>query len=164
MDYQLKAVSTDEDILQLEALAHEIWNQHFVPIIGQSQVDYMLGKFQSFAPMKQHISEGMNYYMLSVGGENVGYCGFKKDGERVFLSKLYLKIAHRGKGFSKIMLEKVKQFAAENSLKAVYLTVNRHNDDTIAVYKHMGFEVIDSVVADIGNGFVMDDYIMQLEY
>ena len=43
--------------------------------------------------------------------------------------------------------------------KSVYLTVNKHNDRAVAVYKKIGFELTDSVVTDIGSGFVMDDYI-----
>ena len=82
----------------------------------------------------------------------------------MFLSKLYVKLEYRGNGLSKLMLENIRQFASENNLKAVYLTVNKHNDDTISIYRHLGFEVIDSVVSDIGSGFVMDDYIMQLNY
>lgn len=164
MDYEIKPVLSDTEIQSLEVLAKEIWNQHFVPIIGQAQVDYMLEKFQSFDPVKKQISEGMHYFMVFADGENVGYCGYKIDGNRVFLSKLYVKLAFRGNGLSRLMIEHIRQFASENNLKAVYLTVNKHNDDTISIYRHMGFEVIDSVVSDIDNGFVMDDYIMQLNY
>lgn len=160
----IKAVVSDDEIYQLENLAREIWNQHFVPIIGQAQVDYMLEKFQSFIPMKKQISNGMYYYMINYDGENVGYCGFKRDENRVFLSKIYVKLAHRGNGFSKMLFEKVRGFAVKNNLNAVYLTVNKHNDNTISIYKHMGFKVIDSVVTDINSGFVMDDYIMQLNF
>lgn len=48
MIYKIDTVDSDDKICQLEKLAKEIWNQHFVPIIGQDQVDYMLNKFQSF--------------------------------------------------------------------------------------------------------------------
>lgn len=164
MNYEIKPVISDDEILSLETLAKEIWNQHFVPIIGQAQVDYMLEKFQSYEPIKKQISEGMHYFMLFSGGEKAGYCGYKMDGNRVFLSKLYVKLEYRGNGLSKLMLENIRKFASENNLKAVYLTVNKHNDDTISIYRHLGFEVIDSVVSDIGSGFVMDDYIMQLNY
>ena len=164
MNYEIKPVISDDEILSLETLSKEIWNQHFVPIIGQAQVDYMLEKFQSYEPIKKQISEGMHYFMLFSGGEKAGYCGYKMDGNRVFLSKLYVKLEYRGNGLSKLMLENIRKFASENNLKAVYLTVNKHNDDTISIYRHLGFEVIDSVVSDIGSGFVMDDYIMQLNY
>lgn len=164
MEYNIREIKTDSDIKELEALAKEIWNQHFVPLIGQAQVDYMLDKFQSFNAMKQQISEGMNYRLISVDGNNAGYCGYKKDGDRVFLSKLYVKLEYRGKGLSRLLLDTVRRFAEQNGLGALYLTVNKHNDDTIAIYKHIGFKVIDSVVTDIDGGFVMDDYIMQLDF
>lgn len=162
MNCDIKRISNDNEIQALELLAFEIWNQHFVPIIGQAQVDYMLEKFQSFEAMRRQIAEGMSYLVLSIDGDDAGYCGFKADGERVFLSKLYLKIKFRGRGYSKLFLSYIKNFAKENGLNAVYLTVNKHNYDTINIYKHIGFEIIDSVVSDIGNGFVMDDYILQL--
>lgn len=163
-DPEIKPVLSEEEILSLESLAKEIWNQHFVPIIGQEQVDYMLEKFQSSEAIKRQISEGMHYFMVQADGENAGYCAYKIDGNRVFLSKLYVKLEYRGNGLGKLMLENIRQFASENDLKAVYLTVNKHNDDTISIYHHLGFQVIDSVVSDIGGGFVMDDFIMQLTY
>ena len=48
-------------------------------------------------------------------------------------------------------------------LHSVYLTVNKYNTGSIEVYRHLGFEIADSAVTDIGNGYVMDDYIMQRE-
>ena len=56
-------------------------------------------------------------------------------------------------------LEKVFEEGRAFGKKQVYLTVNKHNDHAIAVYKKTGFKVIDEVVTDIGNGYVMDDYI-----
>ena len=44
--------------------------------------------------------------------------------------------------------------------KAIYLTVNKYNP-SYQIYRHLGVEAIDSVVTDIGEGYVMDDYIMQ---
>ena len=47
--------------------------------------------------------------------------------------------------------------------KSISLTVNKYNTDSIKAYEKMGFEKIDSVVMDIGNGYVMDDYVMKKE-
>ena len=44
----------------------------------------------------------------------------------------------------------------------MYLTVNKGNELAIRAYEGTGFETIDAVVTDIGEGFVMDDYIMEL--
>ena len=54
-----------------------------------------------------------------------------------------------------------KRIAKERNLKAVWLTVNRNNSHAIEVYKHKGFIITRTQVADIGNGFVMDDYIFE---
>jgi ribosomal protein S18 acetylase RimI-like enzyme len=40
------------------------------------------------------------------------------------------------------------------------LAVNKRNEKAIAAYRKQGFAVRDSVCVDIGNGFVMDDFIM----
>ena len=47
-------------------------------------------------------------------------------------------------------------------MKAIYLTCNKHNEHSLAVYRKKGFKVIDEAETDIGQGFIMDDYIMEL--
>lgn len=159
MDISIRRVE-QADVPVLAALADEIWHQHFTPIIGAKQVDYMLDWFQDEEAMTRQLQEGMIYHMAYAGGEPIGYCGCKLEEDRLFLSKLYVKKAFRGRGIGRMLFNRACSFGAGK--RAVYLTVNKHNDDTIAIYKKMGFLVIDSVVSDIGNGFVMDDYIMEL--
>ena len=43
----------------------------------------------------------------------------------------------------------------------MYLTVNKYNELAIRAYVGKGFETIDSVETDIGEGFIMDDFVMQ---
>lgn len=87
----------------------------------------------------------------------------KPDGNRLFLSKLYLHEKSRGKGLSSILLRKAIEFAEKLDKKAIYLTCNKYNRNSLDIYKAKGFAAIDSVKTDIGNGFIMDDYIMQLD-
>jgi len=159
MEITLKRVE-QADVPALAALASEIWHQHFTPIIGAEQVEYMLDWFQDEEAMTRQLAEGMIYHMVYAGDEPVGYCGCKLEEDRLFLSKLYVKKAFRGQRIGRLLFDRACSFGSGK--RAVYLTVNKHNDDTIAIYKKMGFSVIDSVVSDIGNGFVMDDYIMEL--
>ncbi len=157
----IKEVRTKEQIAETAVLAEEIWTQHFTPIIGSGQVKYMLDKFQSTEAIENQIeNEGYTYLIVSDNGNLIGYTGFKKDGNRMFLSKLYIKKTHRGKGISRLMLNEI--INRSGGLEGIYLTVNKHNDNTIEIYRHMGFKEIDSVVTDIGSGYVMDDYIFEL--
>lgn len=160
MEITTRRAAGEADVKILAALADEIWRQHFTPIIGEGQVAYMLDKFQDAEAMAAQMADGYIYIILYVDGVASGYCACRREEERLFLSKLYVRQSCRGKGLGRRLFDEA--CACGGGLRAVYLTVNKHNDHTIAAYKKMGFVVVDSVVNDIGNGYVMDDYIMEM--
>ncbi len=51
--------------------------------------------------------------------------------------------------------------ARRRGSNAVRLNVNKHNLKSIAAYRKHGYAVIETVVAAIGGGYVMDDYVME---
>ncbi|SHM66834.1 GNAT family N-acetyltransferase [Ruminococcus flavefaciens] len=161
MAVTIKKVESDTELEELAVLADEIWHECFINIISIGQIDYMVEKFQSYEAMTKQIAEQYySYYAVREDGELCGYMGVKPEKDsRFFLSKLYLRKDKRGKGIASQMLARVFEGAKACGKKQVYLTVNKHNDRAIAVYKKVGFKVIDEVVTDIGNGYVMDDYI-----
>lgn len=156
--------TNDDQLRDLSILAEEIWREHFTPILPDGQVDYMLDKFQSFTAMKrQTTSEAYTYYQLIDDDKLIGYFAVKPDGDRLFLSKLYLHRSCRGKGFARVAMGKIKEICKDSGFDKIWLTVNRYNTHTITVYKHLGFKIFDECATDIGGGFVMDDYFMELE-
>lgn len=161
MCLQLKNVQSPEEIKIAAALADEIWHQHYGALLGTEQVDYMVEKFQSESAISKQIAEGTAYVLAVDRGEPVGFCAYHPENERMFLSKIYLRKDARGKGIARQFLNLVEQQAAKLGLPAVYLTVNKENSGSIAVYKAMGFRIIDAVKTPIGGGFFMDDYVMQ---
>lgn len=159
----INRVETDGKLRDVAELAEKIWHEFFPVILSEEQIDYMVEKFQSYDAMKEQVAN-QDYCYFAVS-DNDGLCGYiavkpEKD-SRFFLSKLYLKSDRRGKGIASEMLKRVFSEAEKAGKTSVYLTVNKYNDHAVNVYKKKGFEVIDSVVTDIGNGFVMDDYIME---
>ena len=46
--------------------------------------------------------------------------------------------------------------------KRIRLTVNKYNDKSIAAYEKLGFIKKHEVVFDIGKGYSMDDFEMEL--
>lgn len=151
---------TDEELKEIAALAEEIWNQHFVRIIGKEQVDYMVDKFQSYPALKKQTEEGYEYYRLFCGEQPAGYMGIHAEKDALFLSKLYIRQDCRGKHLATGALKFLVTLCQERGLKKIWLTCNKHNDHTLAIYDHLGFQITDEQIADIGNGFVMDDYIL----
>ena len=162
MNLSLQQVATSEDIEAVARLASEIWSEHYVSIITTEQIDYMVEKFQSVRAITDQIErQGYEYYLMQADGRNVGYMGVKPEEAKLLLSKFYLLKAHRGQGYASQAMSFLEELCKERALSAMWLTVNRHNASSIAVYEKKGFRTVRTQVADIGGGYVMDDYIME---
>ena len=152
---------TPEDIARLAKLADEIWHQHFTPIIGEAQVNYMVDKFQSAPALADQIRDGYEYFMLFYDDVFSGYTGVHEENGSLFLSKLYIHERARGKHISTAAFQHLVDLCKDRSLDKIWLTCNKHNTHTLSVYEHLGFVTTKSQVTNIGNGFVMDDYILE---
>ena len=160
-EFNILPVTTDTQIKDIAALAALIWNEHFTPIIGQNQVDYMLDKFQSYPALKTQIVDGYHYFQLFFKQTFIGYTGIQIREHTLFLSKLYLLKDARGNKLSTKVIDFMQSFCQNHNLEKIQLTCNKYNAHTLAVYKHLGFEIANTQVADIGSGYVMDDYILE---
>lgn len=150
-----------KDAKEISELASIVWHEHFIPIIGLAQVEYMLDKFQSEKAIGDSIeNQGYVYYMAYVDGNFAGYMGIHKDDKAVLLSKIYIHSDFRRKGVTKTLLKHVMDTYDDCNL--FWLTVNKYNDIAIESYKKLGFKTERESVTDIGNGFVMDDYVMAI--
>ena len=154
-------VSNIELIYSVTAVADEIWHQHFVPIIGEEQVDYMLDKFLSPDALVEQINSGYQYYLFSYEYTFAGFAAVHKENGSLFLSKLYVHEDFRGQGIASYMFKQFIEMCKKHELDKIWLTCNRNNTNSIEIYKHWGFEIVREEVKDIGNGFLMDDYIME---
>ncbi|MEL6810818.1 MAG: GNAT family N-acetyltransferase [Bacteroidota bacterium] len=150
-----------QDYKSIELLAIEIWNEHYTPIIGKAQVDYMLDKFQSVRAIQSQIEEGAHYYVIRYENEDVGYISFYKQEDTLFLSKIYVSSHFRGKGIGKVAMNFIEDQARTSGYRTISLTVNKYNTNSIKAYEKMDFKKIEALVMDIGNGYVMDDYKME---
>ncbi len=162
MKIEFIEVTDKEQIRTLEILAREIWTEHYTPIIGSKQVEYMLDKYQSKdAIFSQIKNDGYRYFLIESERQSLGYLAVLPEGEKLFLSKYYVHISHRRKGIGRKALAFIEQLATDLKLKKIYLTVNKNNKTAITVYEKLGFRNTGPIVTDIGNGFIMDDYKME---
>ena len=147
-------------LLKLSELSNIIWHEFFPSILTIEQIDYMVNKFQSYDAMKKQIDDGYEYYLLNLNDTYIGYIGIKKEEDKLFISKIYLLKEYRGKHLIKYVFEFFDEISDKYNLSLQYMTVNKYNSHAIDVYKRFNFIITDDVVTDIGQGFVMDDYIM----
>jgi GNAT superfamily N-acetyltransferase len=163
---QFVPVSTSEQLATVAALAHEIWYEFYVPLIGRPQVDYMVAKFQNAVAMQSQIDQGYEYFLVKQQDTNgmatdLGYCAVQEqDGSALFLSKFYLHKSARGSGTGRKCMEFIEGLARRRGLSLLWLTVNKGNP-SVQAYQRMGFRIAADLVMDIGGGYVMDDYRME---
>ena len=159
MNITIKNVSSPEDIALIADLGREIWHEHYDSLIGPGQVDYMLEHFQSVPAITDQIAHDTVYLLAFWDGEPAGYCAFKPEEAKMFLSKIYVRVAFRKRGIASAIFDQVQK--ASSGKSCIYLTVNKYNSSSIEVYKKLGFTIAKEAVTDIGGGYVMDDYIME---
>jgi GNAT superfamily N-acetyltransferase len=154
------AVHSKGQIAEVVRLAREIWLEHYAPIIGQEQVDYMLEKFQSERAVVEQLGNSYEYYLVGHHRQNAGYVALvpSQPEAALMISKLYVRKQERGQGLGKEILRFVEDLCLNRGIKMIWLTVNKNNAPSIAWYLRMGFRNAGPVVQDIGGGFMMDDF------
>lgn len=161
-DFSISAVA-DADIAPVCALAREIWLQHYPGIITVRQIEYMLAQRYSPEAIRMQLQAGEAWWdKLEVRGELCGFASRERatQARTMKLDKLYVHQLVRGKGYGAALIEHVAQSASRQDMDTLILQVNKYNHGSVAAYLRAGFVVAKAVKVDIGNGFVMDDYVM----
>lgn len=149
------------EVEELSRFASEVVKEHFDPLVGAAQNDYMIAKFQTVESILSQLESGYQYYWVNLDGKRAGFLAFYPKAEDLYLSKFYTHKSFRGNHLAKYMLDFIESEAKKEEKKGIHLNVNRGNSDVIAIYKHLGFKVIREEKNDIGGGFFMDDYVMR---
>jgi GNAT superfamily N-acetyltransferase len=153
--------ATTEDIPLIRELTMQVWPQTYATILSQAQIDYMLEMMYSPSSLQQQMNSGAQFIIVYENEIPVGFASYQNTGNAVFkLHKLYVLPSQQGKGTGRTLLEYIISNIKENGAAALQLQVNRHNKAR-NFYEKLGFTVIQECAFDIGNGYVMDDYVME---
>jgi GNAT superfamily N-acetyltransferase len=155
--------ATEADLPAIAELAGVIWRACYPGVISHEQIDYMLTRMYALETMRDEIRlQGNRYELLLVDGKPAGFASYGPTSESgvMKLHKLYLMPALHGRGLGSRLLQHCEREVRMAGAHRLILSVNKRNTQAVAVYKRNGFVIAESVVTDIGAGFVMDDYIM----
>ena len=145
-------------------LAHEIWPQTFKDILSKDQIKYMLDWMYSIETLEEQVQTGILYYLATLDGMPVGFLGLEPnfpDEEFLRIHKIYVHPKQHGQGVGRALLNHTIDLAFDLDQKALHLNVNRFND-AVDFYKHVGFKITAEENIDIGKGYLMEDYVMEL--
>ena len=157
--------ATEKDIPLIKNLAKRSWENAYAEILSQEQMHYMLTTMYSEAQLSEHLqSPHYHYYLVFDEVLNLfdGFLGYENHYEEntTKLHRIYLVPESKGKGLGKKTLEFLDEKVKESGDLRIILNVNKHNSAK-NFYESQEYKVYDEGVFDIGNGYVMDDYLME---
>ncbi len=150
-----------EDIPEIARLAHIVWYQHYPSIISIEQINYMLDLMYSYKSLNEQMTiKGHIFYFIKQSNINIGFIGVSKienSNDGYFIQKFYLDQTLSGKGSGTEAHNELIKLLNPSQMK---LTVNRQNYKSINFYFKNGFKIDSVADFDIGNGYVMNDFVM----
>ena len=156
--------NTDENFTSIRAIAAAVWPIAYSPIMSQEQLDYMMEMMYSVSSLKLQANTKKHRFILAKEGETViGFASYEfnySKKPKTKIHKIYILTNHQGKGIGKALIDFIVNEAKERHQKVLILNVNKKNI-AIRFYERIGFEISSEEVIDIGNGYVMDDYVME---
>lgn len=161
---QIIKVTTKDQLQVVADLAKKIWPVTYATILSKEQLHYMLDRFYNLKALQKQLESGQVFYLAQ--NENQEFVGFVSyeincKPNKTKIHKIYVLPETQGTGIGKQLFDLVKTKAQENQQTAIFLNVNKYNNAQ-KFYQKLGFTITKEEVIDIGNGYVMDDYVMEV--
>lgn len=159
--FEIKKAGTN-DIPLIRELTFRVWPQTYASILSQEQIDYMLEMMYSAGSLQKQITQdGCQFIIVYEDGNPVGFASYnEEEPQRWKLNKIYILQNQQGKGTGKYVINYIIDEVRKQTATSIFLQVNQHNNAK-TFYERLGFKEVDFINLDIGNGFFMNDYIME---
>lgn len=158
--------ATPNDIQTIQSIAKITWPVTYGEILSKEQLDYMLSKMYAEESLTADMLLKGHHFILAIENDICqGFAAFENsylNTNTTRIHKLYILPNIQGKGVGKILVNAIKNFALEKQSNSLSLNVNRYNK-AVSFYKKIGFEIIAQEDIEIGNGYLMEDFRMELK-
>lgn len=145
----------------IRELCFQVWPQTYASILSQDKIDYMLEYMYSAASLQKQMEGGSQFILIYGNNEPIGYAAYLNKGNHIYkLDKIYVLASHQGKGTGSFIIDYVIGEIKKQGATALQLQVHRKNPAR-KFYEKMGFVIVEEKDFDIGEGFFMNDYVME---
>lgn len=152
------------DIATIREIANITWPVAYGSYISKAQLDYMLDMMYSDNSLLEQMNKGHQFYIAEHHKNPIGFASVSKEEDNSSkLNKLYVLPTAQKTGAGKALLQKSIDYAISHAANCLYLQVNKQNNAQHFYSKH-GFTVREASILEIGGGYIMDDYIMELVF
>jgi ribosomal protein S18 acetylase RimI-like enzyme len=161
------AVATKPQLAIVRDLAYTIWPSTYGKILSQEQLNFMLDKFYNLNYLEnQLVNEKHVFLLFEENNTYLGFCAYELNCEssnKTKLHKIYVLPETHGKGIGKMLLNTIEIIASEANNTGLFLNVNRYNNAQ-DFYKKLGYSIVKTIDIEIGNGYLMEDFVMEKEF
>lgn len=150
------------DIPVIKKLADIIWPPTFSSILTTNQIQYMLNWMYSDESLTRQMEDGCVFFLAYMDDQPIGFASWQKVSEKEGkMHKLYVLPKMQGKKAGYTLLQEVIRNSVNQGVSVLKLNVNRFNQQAINFYLRTGFSIEKEEDIDIGDGYYMNDYVMQ---
>lgn len=154
--------ATIDDIDLIRELTFKVWPQTYSSILSKEQIDYMVELMYSKKSLLDQICKDVQFIIVQDNKEPIGFASYKQIENTVYkLDKIYILQTQQGKGIGKFVMEHIVQLIKKEGATSLQLQVNRNNINAKLFYEKIGFSVLQEVDFEIGNGYFMNDFVME---
>jgi ribosomal protein S18 acetylase RimI-like enzyme len=151
------------DIELIRQMAYDIWPQTYGDILSKDQLPYMLDLIYSPSSLEKQMREGHIFFIVADHEQPVGFASYSLAApDQYKLHKIYVHPSQQGKGTGRFIIDYLVNQISKLGANSLRLNVNRHNKAR-NFYERLGFVVIGEEDVDIGNGYFMNDYVMEMK-
>src|SRR5260221_1777462 len=155
--------ATFQDVQLIRQLAEQTFHVTYLPLQPKDKVDYLFDLMYNTSSLTAQMNKGQQFIWEKDETGYLGYASYEinyKDQDKTKIHKIYIMPTAQGKGVGKELVNHIGGIARLNKNTIFLLDVYRHNP-AVRFYEKIGFKKVEEQITEVGNGFVMDDFVME---
>jgi GNAT superfamily N-acetyltransferase len=149
------------DIVFIRGIVDKTWPATYTTILGKQQVDYMIEQLYNPELLEAQMRDHHYYFLALRDYQPVGFASVSRVEDNIFkLQKIYVLPSEQKTGTGKALMATVETVSKSMGATRLQLNVNRKNIAR-SFYEKKGFTIIKEEDIDIGQGYFMNDYVME---
>lgn len=144
-------------------IAERTWPATYGHVLSAAQLDYMLQKGYSGEMLTSDYNQGTCFLLVEENGRFLAFAAFRHDFKekgRTHIQKIYVLPEAQGKDIGRMLMREMEKRAIEKGSHKMTLNVNRANKAQ-HFYARLGYGIVEIVDIPIGDGYLMEDFVME---
>lgn len=158
------SIKPTDNYKAIQDIAGKTWPVTYGPILSSEQIQYMFSMMYDLEALKSQAEIKNHHFIIAEEeGSFLGFASFEhnfQNESKTKIHKIYILPETQGSGIGKKLIQYITEKSKIENQEFLSLNVNRYNK-ALDFYIKIGFEKIAEEDIEIGNGYLMEDFIME---